>query len=119
MSHDTRRSFLASLLSSIAGGLVAGSLLFSRRAEAEPEACGEAEELAKKYGGPVYKPKYGVPTIKYGGPPKPPPGPARKYGGPPVAKYGGPATKYGGPPPGPAKKYGGPPSTKYGGPKKP
>ena len=117
MSHDTRRSFLASLLSSIAGTLAAGSLLFTRRAEAgECDSCAEADELgAKKYGGPPMKPKYGVPTVKYGGPPKPP---AKKPPGP-AQKYGGPTTKYGGPPPGPAKKYGGPPATKYGGPKNP
>jgi hypothetical protein len=99
MSHDTRRSFLASLLSSIAGALAAGSLLLPRRADAA-DACDDAcaDELgAKKYGGPPMKPKYGVPTTKYGGPPKPPPGPAKKYGGP-TTKVGGPsARKYGGP----------------------
>lgn len=111
MSHDTRRSFLASLLSSIAGALAAGSLLLPRRAAAADEPCGDAcaDELgAKKYGGPPMKPKYGVPTTKYGGPPKPPPGPAKKYGGP-TTKYGGPS----------ARKYGGPPAAKYGGPKTP
>jgi len=75
---NTRRSFLTSLLSSIAGTLAAGSLLFTRRAEAsECECdCEEVDELAKKYGGP--------PAKKYGGPP------AKKYGGPPTTKYGGP-----------------------------
>jgi hypothetical protein len=122
MADTNRRSFLAGILSSIAGTWVAGSLLFSRRAHAEECAGAEcAEELAKKYGGkptvkyggPTVKyggppaTKYGGPTVKYGGPPKPPPGPAKKYGGPPATKYGG-----------PVMKYGGPPVVKYGGPKK-
>jgi hypothetical protein len=95
MSHETRRSFLTSLLSSIAGAIAAGSLLFPRRAGAEEleayEPCEGDTLAARKDGGPAYGPKYGGPATKYGGPATKYGGPATKYGGPPSTKYGGPS----------------------------